>query len=668
MSSSLTGGAQQKRLAGGAAIVAVCALTVGWSLIAGKDLNWDQRNYHFYSAYSFVTERLSQDFMAANVQSYFNPLPYLPFYGMVRQGWHSVVITSVLACVHALNIVLAYLIAKEIGAKGDSFCWAVAGAVLAFLSPVFLFEAGTTFADISTAILVLLAVLLVLKQKPNASWWRHYAFLAGLAGGAAAGLKLTNAVYAPALAVMLIFMPFSVSERVRAIALLAVGGIAGAVVMHGYWSYLLWQEFKNPFFPLFNALFASPDYPLINHRHERFLPDGWWSVLRFPFDAMSTRERVYVESSSPDLRFAALYVLTLVGVAAGVRRYLGKSKSKSEAESSRLLAFLVFILSAFVLWMWTSGNGRYGLIVSVLIGPATAVWASRIFNKRKYAWVFLTVLITVQAIHLQHGRYRWETGHWTASWYDEIVPDELKQEPYLYLSIGRLSNAFVAPLLSQQSAFINPVGQMPVDIEGPGGHRVAALLKNYNGKVRMLGRILSEEIDNGAPSDLWFAKINAYLTRFNMVVDSGQCLMIKSDGRLDVSTDSKDALPDRDAFDRPPYRLITCALKTVAPDEKLVLERRRIEAVVGRIIAWCPKMFKPPYAVVEHRPDGWDASFEDSDMRIHIRGATVFMLQRKSFWAITLGRITDWEAGVHPRQDCSTLPRNRESILSVGFW
>ncbi len=650
--SSLLGYQRQKRLAAGAAIVAVCALTVGWSLIAGKDLNWDQFNYHFYSAYSFLTGRLSRDFMAANLQSYLNPLPYLPFYGMVQHGWHSVAITSVLASVHAFNIILAYLIAKEISVKIDSVCWALAGAVLAFLSPVFLLEAGTTFADISTAVLVLLAVLLVLKQEPNTSWWRHYAFLAGLAGGAAAGLKLTNAVYAPALVAMLFFMPFSVRERARAVALLALGGIAGAVATHGYWSYLLWHEFKNPFFPLFNALFASPDYPLINHKHERFLPHGLWGVLRFPFDAMSTRERVYVESASPDLRFAALYLLALIASGAAVLRRLGKSVPGTE--SPQFVAFSVFCLSAFVLWMWTSGNGRYGLAVSILIGPMAVLWASRTFGKRKHALVFLAVLISLQAMHLQQGRYRWLTGHWTENWYDEMVPDKLKQEPYLYISIGRQSHSFVAPFLSQQSAFMNPVGQMSVDIEGPGGDRVAALLKNYDGKARVLSRILSEEMTHDGPSDLWIAKIDAYLTRFDMVVDSGQCLTINVDGQLDAL--GGDATAGRETFDRPPYRLVTCALKTVSPDDTLASERRRMETVVGKIIAWCPKMFKPSYYVVERRVNGWDAVFEDSDARVSIRGSAIFVRQKESYSVTPIGSVSDWESGVH-MQGCMTLLR-----------
>ena len=38
-----------------------------WSWLAGRDLNWDQLNYHLYSAYQLFDSRLGQDFMAASV-------------------------------------------------------------------------------------------------------------------------------------------------------------------------------------------------------------------------------------------------------------------------------------------------------------------------------------------------------------------------------------------------------------------------------------------------------------------------------------------------------------------------------------------------------------------------------------------------------------------------
>ena len=88
--------------------VAACA---GWTLLAGKDLNWDLLNYHYYVPYQLLGGRLGQDFFAASAQSYLNPLGYLPFYLMVSSGWHAVVVSVLLAVAHASSLVLLYAIA-----------------------------------------------------------------------------------------------------------------------------------------------------------------------------------------------------------------------------------------------------------------------------------------------------------------------------------------------------------------------------------------------------------------------------------------------------------------------------------------------------------------------------------------------------------------------------
>src|SRR5688572_2064222 len=86
----------------------LCAL---WTIAAGKDVNWDQLNYHYYLPYEWLGGRLAQDYFAASGQSYLNPVGFLPFYLMVSAGWHSVVVSAVLAAVHSLNLLLLYLIA-----------------------------------------------------------------------------------------------------------------------------------------------------------------------------------------------------------------------------------------------------------------------------------------------------------------------------------------------------------------------------------------------------------------------------------------------------------------------------------------------------------------------------------------------------------------------------
>ncbi|MET0507038.1 MAG: hypothetical protein ABWZ78_02500 [Burkholderiaceae bacterium] len=93
-----------------AALAGYTVLCVAWSLFAGRDLNWDQLNHHLYLGHLWHHGRLDRDFMAAGGQSYYNPLPYLPFHALVVGGWSSNTITALLGVLHSLNAWLLHAI------------------------------------------------------------------------------------------------------------------------------------------------------------------------------------------------------------------------------------------------------------------------------------------------------------------------------------------------------------------------------------------------------------------------------------------------------------------------------------------------------------------------------------------------------------------------------
>src|SRR3954462_13813396 len=88
----------------------VCA---AWSVYAGKDVNWDLLNYHYYLGYELLGGRLAQDFFAAGAQSYLNPLAYVPFY-LLASSWHSVAASVMLSLLHGLSLTLLYLLARRL--------------------------------------------------------------------------------------------------------------------------------------------------------------------------------------------------------------------------------------------------------------------------------------------------------------------------------------------------------------------------------------------------------------------------------------------------------------------------------------------------------------------------------------------------------------------------
>ncbi len=161
----------------------VCA---AWAVRAGKDVNWDLLNYHYYVPFQLLAGRLEQDFFAASAQSYLNPLGYLPFYLMVSSGWHSVVVSMVLAAAHSLSIGLLYLIARRLFAHlppRDQTEFSVLASVLGAASGVYWMTVGGSFLDPLLVPPMLAGLLLLLREAPLA---KRQAALAGVLFGIAA--------------------------------------------------------------------------------------------------------------------------------------------------------------------------------------------------------------------------------------------------------------------------------------------------------------------------------------------------------------------------------------------------------------------------------------------------------------------------------------------------
>lgn len=636
-------------------VVLSLAVTVTWSLLVGKEMNYDQLNYHFYLPYEFLGGRLAQDFMAANAQSYLNPLAYVPFFLMVTHGWHSLLITATLATAHALNIVLVYFIAREaIGERQDGRLLASLAAALAFASPVFLVEAGTSFADVTTTLFVLMGLLLTIRSAEESTRWTRRIFLAGLFLGLAGGLKLSNLVFGPPCAVALIFVSSSGKRLVRAWILLGIGAAAGLLIAHGYWGWQLWKEFGNPFFPLFNEFFRSPDFPAVGGGLDRFVPGSLLDAVLLPFRMLQLRSWIYIESVSPDIRFATLYVIAFAAAVIAVIRRI-RTGAFGFGLRSKSTALVVFFVSAYVCWLWTSGNGRYGLAVSLLCGPVLVVALGAIITERRVALATLISLLVVQAIHFSNGDKRWSSEQWTRQWFDTAIPDRLVKEPYLYISVGGSSNSYIVPFLASGSAFTNPIGSISFDLNGPGGERLKSLFSRYEGRIRVIS--LDSAAGRGDRSSAtWINSADTMVARLGYAVDGSDCLTISSAGL------SHESGQDFDASDPERRWLTTCRL-TPRPFE-LAQERARVTAIVEDIARWCPKLFKPAYSVIERFPTGWFANYPNSDILLLLRDdGAILATQTRTSADQFLGTLDDWEHGRHA-VNCSSLPARPRDVFN----
>jgi hypothetical protein len=341
---------------------AICA---AWTVHAGKDVNWDLLNYHYYLPFQLLAGRIEQDFFAASAQSYLNPVGYVPFYLMVASGWHSVLVSIVLAAAHSVSIGLLYLIAGRLFAHrppSEQKEFSALAAALGAATGVYWMTVGGSFLDPLLVPPMLAGLLLLLSEAPDAG---RRAALAGVLFGAAAALKYSNAVYALAAFPIALAMPgLAGGGRVRSGFAYLLGLAAALGILAGPWLVLMLREFGNPVFPLFNGWFRSPYALAFNMVNDRFAVREPAALLAFPFRMAVLGPRIYAENFAPDLRFAAL-VLTLPGVALLAARRSVRAAAALRGPGGRVLAFFG---GALALWLGSSANARYGMILLLLVG------------------------------------------------------------------------------------------------------------------------------------------------------------------------------------------------------------------------------------------------------------------------------------------------------------
>lgn len=606
-------------------------LCAAWTVYAGKDLNWDLLNYHYYLPYQFLAGRLQQDFFAASAQSYLNPVGYVPFYLLVSSGWHSVIASIALAAAHSGSIGLLYLLAWKLFAHlapRERIVLSCLASALGVATGVFWAMAGSSFLDPLLAPLILGGLLVLLAEGGVRG-----AALAGTLFGAAAALKYSNAVFVLAAFPLAMVMPGLVGRSRWLAAGAYLAGAALAVgVLAGPWLALMQREFGNPLFPLTSAAGG------------RFMVQDLGAALAFPFRMIALDRHLYSETFAPDLRPAALLAAAAaLAVVAALRRApvaLGGS-------DWRVLAFLC---AAGVLWLATSANARYGLVVLLLTGVCLARIAERLLPLAA-ARVALVLLLLVQlGTTTMASPTRWFLAEpWTRHWLAYDVPERALREPALYLTLEIQPMAVVVPFVHRASSFVNIRGQHSLPPDSP---KLASLLERHDGKVRALGRGL--ELVQGRPRAEQVAAYDATLVRIGYRVEPDKCDTIT--WRRDAD-DLLSRAANRLAGIGPtpePLSVVSCALRPATRDPVDVENEKRASTLFDRIEKACRRLFRGQTAVTEPLGNGWSRYYSGLDARLEAYADRVILNRFRSATHVDLGRLPDWagEGAAPPAAMC----------------
>ena len=506
-----------------AALLATCHL--------GKDLAWDTLDYHFYAGFAALHDRFGQDYFAAGPQGYLNPYAYVPFYLLATSGLTALEVAFILAAVQSVILWLVYELAMAVAPPAEPrsrVALGICAVTLAFANPVLLNQFGSSFADVLTAEMAVAGWLLLVGVVRTPGTMR--VVYAALFLGCASALKLTNAVHAASAGMMVLFIPGGWRSRFRHVALFALGGLAAFAAVAAPWSIRLGEHFGNPFFPLLNGIFRSPDFttaPIIDYR---FIPWSLSSAFWRPFAMVTPRSMIHVESGAPDLRYALLWVVALVSFLAwGWKRWHGNAARPGGApdiRSERALAALgAGFLVDWVLWLTASGNSRYFIPMACVAAVLAVVLTFRLFaTLPKVRNYLLLAVFIVQLLQLHYGTQYSAAFPWSREpWLQVSVPERLAHEPALYFNIGNQSNSFLVPYLARGSGFINLQGDSTLGPGGANGRRIGALIRRYSPHVRMLMR--DDAAAYHANVAIPFAANDA-LQPFGLQLDTSDCARI----------------------------------------------------------------------------------------------------------------------------------------------
>jgi len=363
-------------------ILAACIAVAGTaSLMLGQDANWDLQNYHYYNPWAWLNGRIySYDIVAAQLQTYHNPLPDIPFYLMVKAGWRPTRIAFALAVPAGIAayflLKLLPLLFRDLPVRDRRWATGIAFAV-GITSAMAIGVLGTTMNEwpgTALTIAALWVIVRALATGPHAPIPRRALVIAGVLCGFAAGAKLTFGIFAVGLCVAILLRgPWR-----RAFGEAFIFGIAvlvGTAVTAGPWMWALWTHFGNPVFPYANEWIKSPWWGQYEVQSRRYGPHTLGEWLVFPFTLAAPPEFYVAEVKYVDARLSVVYGFALMAGAAWLaQRVFARTRLDREPRATvpgsavtwRLLA--VFWVVSFVIWTQQFSIHRYIVPLGVLSG------------------------------------------------------------------------------------------------------------------------------------------------------------------------------------------------------------------------------------------------------------------------------------------------------------
>ncbi len=446
-------------------ILIICLIAAGYlSILMRQELSWDFRNYHLYGAYAFLNGRIGIDIAPSGLQSYVNPLLDIPYYLMFEYlNDYPRLVSFLMGTPAGLMAFVVYKICRSVFLpKNKMRVFMVSAATLIGVTGASAGSLlGRTHNDITVALVVLIALYLMLDILTRDARQTKKLALAGVLAGAITGLKLTAGTYVLAFALLLLIFHKRFTNPVKSFLIYSAACAAGFLVTNGFWMWILWSNFQNPFFPYFNGWFKSEFAQMVNIRDTRLLPTTIQQWLFYPWFFNVSRDPAdpfgfwgACEAPYFDYRFQYLYIATvgwfIFNFAPFVRSKFNDFKSEFQdwIDFDRCMILFCFCTAAYIIWMAAFSFIRYAIAIENLCGIAIIVFLFVfLFGLFRSRFIFKAIILSFIALLLSTTHY----PPWGSIDYEEQLFNkefiQFKQDDLLIL-LGN-GQSFLVPLFAQ---------------------------------------------------------------------------------------------------------------------------------------------------------------------------------------------------------------------------
>ena len=434
-----------------------------YSVKLGPINNWDLKNYQYYSPYALLTGRYDFDYAPAQIQTFLNPVPFVPFY-VATKIFKPVAAGFVMGGIHGLAAGLLFLTAMAVFSGMPSLPRIVLSllcTVLGMYGPTFLPYLGGSGSDNMVALFILAGVYVLVRALRrhgvlDSREARPALLMGGILIGIAAGLKLVCLLFVIGHCAAVLVTSRRILSRLATLGLSGAACILGIIISRGHWMTFLWSRFGSPLFPFYNKIFQSPYYYSINFADDRFIPKTLKDAVLLPFHFISDTRFTRISQDFRDLRYAlvyALFLLCLILLAAGlVMVLLRRPHLKNRLADRTEIFLLVFFAVSYIVWQTNFAVMRY-IVPLELLAPILIIALLRLLLPWKAAHMIATIAAFASIAVFMHPS-QIEHRSWSSAYIDVKAPQFSNPDETLVIIASNKPLSYVIPAFQPGVRFV----------------------------------------------------------------------------------------------------------------------------------------------------------------------------------------------------------------------